>query len=170
MTRIQRDFLANLFIIAFCGVMYTWAIPTYTPPYPGFGASPALVGNSAVGLMFVMSCLSLVRLFLAQFGEKPLPKDEAEFPEEAAGFTQIGHVNLLHLAIFMVPCFLFVIAIQYVAYLVAAFVFLMVLQYAMGNRNWVQMVAIAVVMDALMYVIMRYGFGVPVPGPQLVFF
>ena len=62
------------------------------------------------------------------------------------------------------------IAIQYVAYLVAAFVFLMVLQYAMGNRNWVQMIAIAIVMDALMYVIMRYGFGVPVPGPQLIVF
>ncbi len=156
--------------MGFCVLMYTWAIPTYTPPYPGFGASPALVGYSAVGIMFAMACLSTIRQLFAQFGNKPLPPGEAEFPEETAGFTQIGRVNLRHLAIFMIPCFLLVIAVQYVPYLVSAFVFLMVLQLAMGNRNWVQMMAIAAVMDALMYVVMRYGFGVPVPGPQLVIF
>ena len=47
-------------------------------------------------------------------------------------------------------------------------VFLFVLQVAMGNRNWIQMVLIATIMDVVMYVVMRYGFGVPVPGPQLV--
>ena len=41
------------------------------------------------------------------------------------------------------------------------------LQFAIGNRNWIQMIVIAVIMDALLYVVMRYGFGVPVPGPQL---
>ena len=63
--------------------------------------------------------------------------------------------------------FLLVFAIEYVAYLIAAFVFLMVLQFAIGNRNWIQMIAIAAIMDVLIYIVMRYGFGVPVPGPQL---
>ena len=67
----------------------------------------------------------------------------------------------------MVPCFLLVFALEYVPYLIAAFVFLLVLQFAIGNRNWIQMIIIAVIMDALLYVVMRYGFGVPVPGPQL---
>lgn len=169
MSRIQRETIANLLIIGFCLLMYVWAIPTYTPAYPGYGASPALVAYVAVNVMLAMAILSLVRLLLAQFGNRPLPADEAEFPEDthSAGFTQVGRVNLMHLATFMVPCFLLVFAIEYVAYLVAAFVFLLVLQYAIGNRNWIQMIAIAAIMDALIYIVMRYGFGVPVPGPQL---
>jgi hypothetical protein len=49
----------------------------------------------------------------------------------------------------------------------SAFLFLMFLQYAIGNRKWIQMTVLAIVAVAVMYVIMRYGFGVPVPGPQL---
>lgn len=155
--------------MGFCLLMYVWAIPTYTPAWPGYGASPALVAHVAVSVMLAMAFLSFFRLMLAQFGNKPLPADEAQFPEDtqSGGFTQVGRVNLLHLATFMVPCFLLVFAMEYVAYLVAAFVFLLVLQFAIGNRNWLQMIAIAVLMDALLYVVMRYGFGVPVPGPQL---
>ena len=169
MSRTQRETVANVLIIGFCLLMYAWAIPTYTPAYPGYGASPALVANVAVSVMLAMAILSLIRLLLAQYGNRPLPADEADFREETdlVGFTQVGRVNLLHLAIFVVPCFLLVFAIEYVAYLVAAFVFLMVLQFAIGNRNWIQMIAIAAVMDVLIYVVMRYGFGVPVPGPQL---
>lgn len=155
--------------MGFCLLMYVWAIPTYTPAWPGYGASPALVAYVAVSVMLAMAILSFIRLMLAQYGNKPLSIDEAAFPEdtESGGFTQVGRVNLLHLATFMVPCFLLVFALEYVAYLLAAFVFLMVLQLAIGNRNWIQMIIIAVVMDALLYVVMRYGFGVPVPGPQL---
>ena len=170
MSRTKREMVANLCISGFCLLMYIWAIPTYTPAYPGYGASPALVANVAVGVMLTMSFLSLTRLLLAQFGDKPLPSDEVQFPKDAqsGGFTQVGRINLAHLTTFLLPCFLLVIAIEYVAYLITAFVFLFVLQIAMGNRNWIQMVVIATIMDAVMYVVMRYGFGVPVPGPQLV--
>ena len=34
-------------------------------------------------------------------------------------------------------------------------------------REYGLLIVIAVIMDALLYVVMRYGFGVPVPGPQL---
>ena len=169
MTRTTRETIAYLMIVGFCILMLVWAIPTYTPAYPGYGASPSLVANVAVGVMLFMAILSLVRLLLVQLGKRASPSDEAEFRDETdlVGFTQVGRVNLLHLVIFMVPCFLFVFATEYVAYPIAAFVFLMVMQFAMGNRNWIQMIAIAAIMDALLYVVMRYGFGVPVPGPQL---
>jgi len=80
--------------------MLTWAIPTYTPPYPGYGASPALVPNVSVGIMLVMVSLALVRIAMARFMNKPIPPEEAEFPEdlsEESGFTQVGRVKLLHL-------------------------------------------------------------------------
>jgi hypothetical protein len=149
--------------------MFIWAIPTYTPAYPGYGASPALVANVSVGVIIVMAGLSLVRLLLARFAGKTLPPAEAQFPEEAqsTGFTQVGRANLAHLALFMVPCVLLMVGIEYLGYIPSAFLFLMILQYAIGNRKWFHMTVFAVVAVAVMYVIMRYGFGVPVPGPQL---
>lgn len=169
MTRIQRETIAYVLIVGFCILMFTWAIPEYTPAYPGFGAPPALVANVSVGIILAMAGLAIIRLLLARYANKPLPPAESQFPEdtEAGGFTQVGRVNLKHLAVFMVPGFALVLAMEFVPYLIVAFVFLLVLQYAMGNRNWTQMTVIAVVMDALLYVVMRYGFEVPVPGPQI---
>ena len=57
MTRITRDTIAYLVVIGFCILMLTWAIPEYTPPYPGYGASAALVPIVAVCLMLFMACL-----------------------------------------------------------------------------------------------------------------
>ncbi len=169
MTRIQRETIANLLIVGFGLFMLTWAIPTYTPPYPGYGASPALVANVSIGVMMAMAGLSLVRLLLALFAGKALPPQEGEFPDDAqsTGFTQVGRVNLYHLALFIIPCVLLIVGIEYLGYVPTAFLFLLVLQYAIGNRNWFKMTLFAIIAVAVMYVIMRYGFGVPVPGPQL---
>lgn len=170
MTRIKRDSIAYLVIAGFCLVMLAWGIPTYTPDYPGYGASPALVPNVAVGVMLFMACLSLIRIGVAVYMNKPIPAEESEFPEDMeddAGFTQIGRVKLQHLASTMIPCVLLVVAIEYVAYMFVSFAFLMIFQYVIGNRNWVQSIVVSVILTAVLYIVMRYGFGVPVPGPQL---
>lgn len=170
MTRIKRDSIAYLVIVGFCLLMLAWGIPTYTPDYPGYGASPALVPNVAVGVMLFMACLSLVRIAVAVYMNKPIPAEESEFPEDMkddAGFTQIGRVKLQHLASTMIPCVLLVVAIEYVAYMFVSFAFLMIFQYVIGNRNWVQSIVVSVILTAVLYIVMRYGFGVPIPGPQL---
>lgn len=150
--------------------MLTWGIPTYTPDYPGYGASPALVPNVSVGVMLFMACLSLLRISVAIYMNKPIPAEESEFPEdmeEGAGFTQIGRVKLNHLASTMIPCVLLVVAIEYIPYMFVSFAFLMVFQYVIGSRKWVQSTVVSVMLTAVLYIVMRYGFGVPVPGPQL---
>lgn len=166
MTRIQRETIASLLIVGFCLLMLTWAIPTYTPPYPGYGASPALVANVSVAIMMVMAGVSLIRLLLARFAGKPLPPEEGQFPEEAqsTGFTQVGRVKLYHLALYMIPSVLLVVAIEYIGYELASFAFLMAIQYAIGSRKWLQSTVLSIVLVAVMYIVMRYGFGVPVPG------
>ena len=45
MTRVKRDAIGYLVVIGTCIFFLTWAIPTYTPEYPGYGAPPALVPN-----------------------------------------------------------------------------------------------------------------------------
>lgn len=162
--------IAYLLIIVFSIVLFTWAIPTYTPAYPGYGASPALVPNVAVGVMLFMAILSMVTVAISIFTQKTLPKEESEFSEDVEdgdGFTQVGRVNLYHLARIMIPCVLLVVAIEYIGYMLASFAFLMVLQYFIGSRKWLQSILVSITLTAVLYIIMRYGFGVPVPGPQI---
>ncbi len=170
MTRIIRDAIAYLLIVGFCILMLTWAIPTYTPAYPGYGASPALVPNVAVCVMLFMACLSLIRVGVALCMKKPIVVEESEFPEdleEDGGFTQVGRVKIVHLVNLMVPCVLLVVAIQYIGYMLASFAFLMVLQYVIGSRKWTQSIVVSIILTAVLFIVMRYGFGVPVPGPQI---
>ena len=150
--------------------MLTWAIPTYTPEYPGYGASPALLPVVSVSLMLFMACLSLLFVGVALFMNKPLPVEESEFPEDLeddSGFTQVGRVKMYHLASIMIPCVLLVVAIEYIGYELASFSFLVILQYVIGSRKWIQSILVSIALTALLYIIMRYGFGVPVPGPQI---
>ncbi|MDH5546254.1 MAG: tripartite tricarboxylate transporter TctB family protein [Gammaproteobacteria bacterium] len=162
--------MAYLLVIGFCILMLSWGIPNYTPAYPGYGASSSLVPSVAISIMLFMACLSLFFVFIARYFKKPLPRSETTFPEDRGdegGFTQIGRVNLRCLMNVMFPSVLLIVAIEYVGYIIASFVFLMLLQYVIGSRRWLQSIMLAVILTAVLYVIMRYGFGVPVPGPQL---
>lgn len=170
MTRIQRDSIAYIVIIGFCILMLSWGIPAYTPPYPGYGASPALVPNVAIGIMLFMACLSMIFVGVATYRKKPIPVEEREFPEDLeddAGFSQVGRVNMKHLASIMLPCVFLVVAIEYIGYMFASFIFVMMFQYVIGGRKWIHMVALSIVLTATLYIVMRYGFGVPVPGAHL---
>ena len=170
MTRIQRDSIAYLFVIGFSLFMLVWAIPKYTPEYPGYGASAALVPIVAVSVMLLMAAISLITIGIAAYTKKPMPIEEREFPEDLEqdnGFTQIGRVNLIQLARIMIPSILLVVAIEYIGYVFTAIAFLMIFQYVIGNRKWIQMTVLSIVLTAVLYIVMRYGFGVPVPGPQI---
>jgi len=168
-TRIKRDTFGYLLIIGFCILMLSWAIPVYTPAYPGYGAPPAMVPAVAVCIMLLMACISLARVVLAVLMNKPIPAEETNFPaeQEGGGFTQAGRVNHRHLASLMIPCVLLLVAIDYIGYELASFAFLMVLQYVIGSRKWIQAIVVSIVLVAVLYITMRYGFGVPVPGPQI---
>ena len=169
MTRIHRDSIGYLLIIAFCVVMLSWGIPTYTPAYPGYGASAALVPNVAVCVVLVMALVSLARVWIAIWLDKPIPLVEREFPGELGdsdGFTQVGRVNLVHIVSIIGPSVLLLVAIEYLGYEISSILFLMLIQFVIGSRRWLQMSVIAVVLTAVLFVVMRYGFGVPVPGPQ----
>jgi hypothetical protein len=168
-TRVKRDSIAYLVVISFCIFMIAWGIPEQTPAYPGYGASSALVPYVAVCIMLFMACLSLSVNLITHFYGKQLPAEENEFPEdlEDSGFTQIGRVNIRYLLTVMLPSILYVFAIEYVSYIISAFVFLVLLQYLIGSRRWLQSILLAAILTAVLYIIMRYGFGVPVPGPQL---
>lgn len=170
MTRITRDSIGYLVLIGFCLLLLFWAIPTYTPEYPGYGAPPAMVPNVAVCVMLVMATISLIRNIVARRSDKPIPAAESEYPAtdgEEGGFTQVGRVNFVHLARVLIPCVLLLLSIDYIGYVPASLLFLVVLQFLIGSRQWVRTLLVSAVLVAVLYIIMRYGFGVPIPGPQL---
>lgn len=170
MTRIKRDCIAYVSLIAFCLLLLFWAIPGYTPEYPGYGAPADLVPIVATCVMLVMALISLARVLIATRLGKPIPDEESAFPEdldEGSGFTQVGRVNLKHLASIMIPSLLLLGSIDYIGYIPASLIFLMLIQFIIGSRRWLQSIVIAIALVAVLYIVMRYGFGVPVPGPQL---
>ena len=113
-----------------------------------------------------MAVLAIVRTVMAVRGGAALRETESTYPDDGdnSGFTQVGRLNIVHLAKFVVPAVLFVVGINTIGYLPSALGFLLLLQYLVGARNPVTIVLLAVVVVALMYAAMRYGFGVPIPG------
>ena len=165
MTRIQRDTTVYTGIVLFCVALLTWIIPAYTPPYPGYGASPALVPNVAVGVMLVMAILALVRNGFAWWWGRTRSAEESQYPDETqSGFTQVGRARLGHLARLMIPCALLIPAFDWIGFVAASLLFMLVIQFVIGRREPVKAVVLAVATVSVMYVVMRYGFNVPIPG------
>ena len=166
MTRIQRDMLANVLIVLASVALLVWAIPVYTPPYPGYGASPALVPNVVAAVMLIMALLALLRSVMAIRKGIALSEEESTYPEDggSSGFTQVGKLEILHLIKFMIAAGLFVYGIWTIGYIASALGFLLLLQWLVGARKVISVLLIAVIAVTVMYAAMRYGFGVPIPG------
>lgn len=159
MTGTKRDNLVSGGIVLGSLVFLLWLIPAYTPEYPGYGVRGSLVPNLVVGLILVLSVLSLVRNILAYLSAKPTSPEESQLGDN----SQVDRVHLWHLARFVIPGLLLMPAMQWVGFIPAGVVFMLVLQYFCGQRKPVQAVLVAVVPVCIIYVAMRYGLGVPMP-------
>lgn len=166
MTRVQRDTVIHACIALGSVIFLLWIIPAHSPPNPGYGASASLVPNASVGVMLAMSMLALVRNGLAYFLGKAISPEEGDYPDEdrANGFSQLGQIHWWHLVRFLVPCALFVPAMEWVGFIPAAIAFMLVIQYVCGQRQLVPAAIVALGAVFLMYVAMRYGLGVSPPG------
>jgi hypothetical protein len=165
-TRFQRNNLAYLAIVIVSIALLWWAIPAYTPAWPGYGASPALVPNVAVGVMLAMAVLALARSALVYRRGRAMDPSESEYPADDAseGFTQVGRIRLLHVMRFLVPCALLIPGFHLAGFVPTSIAFLLLFQYLVGRRDAIGPVILALTVVAAMYAAMRYGFGVPVPG------
>lgn len=157
MTRRARENLIYCGIALGSVIFLVWIIPTYTPAYPGYGVPATLTPNVAVGIILILSVISLLTNLLAYRADKlkEPAKTEAIKPED--------RVHLWHLARFMIPCILLMPAMQWIGFIPAGLAFMLVIQYLCGQRKPVTGVLVAVVTVGLLYVVMSYGLGVPMP-------
>jgi hypothetical protein len=166
MTRLQRETVIYVCcVLASLGLMF-WIVPAYSPPHPGYGASPALVPEVVAGIILVVSLAALARSVMARWRAIPLPADESAYPEEgkSEGFSQLGRIKVWHLIAIVAPCVLLIPAMDWVGYVPASIVFMLVIQYIVGRRDIVRPVILAVAVVLVLYAAMRYGFSVPLPG------
>lgn len=166
MTRFQRETLTYAAIAALSVVTLVWVIPSYTPPHPGYGVPASLVPNVAVGMILLISVLALAGKLWSFLAARPANPEEAIYPDEDQldGFSQIGRLDIRSLLRFVVPSALLIPAIEWVGFLPAALGFMLLIQCCCGRREPLAAVTVAVVTVGVLYVAMRFGFGVPLPG------
>jgi len=143
----------------------TWIIPTYTPEYPGYGVSAALLPNVAVSIILVLSLLALAQNFLAYLvlKKKNLLEPEKPTEEPQENGYQAKKVHLVHLARFMIPCLLVMPAMHWLGYVPAGILFLLAIQYIGLRPKPLTGLLVATIPVGVMYVLMVYGLGVPLP-------
>jgi hypothetical protein len=139
-------------------VFLTWIIPTYTPPYPGYGVPASLVPHVAVGIILFLAALSLCKNLLAALAMKK----RGETVEEGE-CKDADKIYWLHLARFMIPCALLMPGMIYGGFIPAGIVFMLVMQYFCGQRKPIPMALVAVAPVLVIYAAMRWGLGVPMP-------
>lgn len=159
MTRRTRENLVSGGIALGSLVFLLWVIPTFTPPYPGYGVSSALLPSLAFGLILVLAVLSLLyNLFIHLAAQK-----KGLDPPGAEEITENEQVHLLHLIKFMVPCVLLMPAMRWIGFIPGGLLFMFLIQYFCGQRKPTTMIIVAVCSVGGMYAAMRYGLGVPMP-------
>lgn len=156
MTIRVRDNIIYGGIVLSCVVFLLWVIPAYTPKYPGYGVPASLVPNVVVGIILVISALTLMSDLLTYLSKKPVSREEREIPEE-------GKVHLWHLVKFMIPCVLLMPAMKWAGFIPAGAVFMLVIQYICGQRKPVPLALVTVCTVGILYAVMRYGLSVPMP-------
>lgn len=162
MTRRKRENLVYGGVALGSLVFLIWVIPTFTPPYPGYGVSSALLPDVVMSIILVLSLLSLVRNLLEYRKEK---RDEPATLEEnrPGDIPEEDRVHLWHLARFMIPCILLMPAMRWMGFIPGGLLFMLLIQYLCGQRKPFTMALVAVGTVGLVYAAMRYGLKVPMP-------
>lgn len=157
-TNTQRDNIGYAIVILLSCIFLIWVIPTYTPPYPGYGVSTSLLPNVAVGAILFLAGLGLVRNLLAARLSK---KNNSVAEEEAC--RPADAIHWLHIARFFIPCALLLPAMAYIGFIPAGIIFMVILQYFCGQRKPFTMALVAVIPVLIVYAAMRWALGVPMP-------
>lgn len=162
MTGKKRDNLVSGCIALVSMFFLIWIIPAYTPPYPGYGISSALLPYVVISIILVLSVLSLVQNLLT-YRKENLKKSATIEESLSGGIRQEDRVHLWHLACFMIPCFLLMPFMKWLGFIPGGLLFMMLMQYLCGQRKPVTMVIVAICAVGFSYAAMRYGLGIPMP-------
>lgn len=161
MTEKTRDIYVSGGIALGSLFFLTWVIPTFTPPYPGYGVSSALLPNIVFSIILGLSLLSMGASIVSTWKTKS--SEDGKGPSVQKGIIQNERIHFGHLVSFMTPCILLMPAMKWMGFIPAGLLFIILMQYLCGQRKPVTMVIVAVCTVGFIYLAMRYGLGVPMP-------
>ncbi len=122
---IKRDAWGYGCMICFSLSLLFWIIPTWTPPWPGYGMPADLVPKVAAWFILLLAALGLGRNLLILHKERASAQKATCDKEESAA-TRPGW---LHLLIYIVPCALFMPAVALCGFIPAGIVFLLIIEF-----------------------------------------
>ncbi len=149
MTQTLRDGISYSIVALFSGALLLWIIPGWSPEYPGYGVPATLLPNIAAGFMLVLALLGILRTVQ----QRRKSKDG----------TEIEKIHWRHLVAFLLPCVLLMPAMSLVGFIPAGVVFMTVIQLACGQRRWMPLTIVAILPVVIVYALMRFALGVPMP-------
>ncbi|MBO4318255.1 MAG: tripartite tricarboxylate transporter TctB family protein [Mailhella sp.] len=143
------NILAYSFLIVFCVFAFTYIIPTWTPPYPGFGVPASYMPNALCGVICGLSVLGLLQTLIRKTGA-----------DKASGFTakMFGQFLLL-----LLPIAISMPLMQKLTFIPGAVITIALLQFFAGERRWLYLSLIPVITAVIVYAGMWYGLRLPLP-------
>lgn len=142
-------------------IFLIWIIPIFTPPYPGYGISSALLPNIVFSIILGLSLLSMIRDIISTWKEK---QDDNRIKTSTQNKIHPQRKRPFgHIVTFMIPCILLMPAMNLLGFIPAGFLFLLLMQYLCGQKKALMMFIVAICVVAVVYCVMRYGLGAPMP-------
>ncbi len=149
------------FLIVFSLVLLGWIIPNYTSaPQSDLDVRPSFIPNVAVGAILFLSLLMLYNsLMRAKRGHEDIMDDE-EFGDEASG---LGLEELLNLGLWTISATVTVILIGILGYSIVSGLFLIGMMSYAGQRNWIILLLVGVIVPVVIWQITWHAFSIQLP-------
>ena len=143
------NILAYSFLIAFCVFAFTYVIPTWTPPYPGFGVPASYMPNVLCGVICVLSAVGLFQTLIKKTGkDKP----------SGLSAKMFGQFILL-----LLPIAVSMPLMQKLTFIPGAAITIALLQIFAGERRPLHIILVSVITAAVTYAGLWYGLRLPLP-------
>lgn len=145
------------------GVLALWllvyGIPNFTEGGLGYGLTPAQLPNAMAVAILVLSVIQVgVNL-------KKKTSEKGDEQQNGPGVAWAAH------GVFWLQAGglfgLFLLGLMFIGFIPAGIVFLSILQYFAGQRNYVTLTILAVVVPLFLYTAFRYGLGIFLPAGLL---
>lgn len=161
MSTTRRDACGYAGMAVLSILLLVWIIPTWSPPWPGYGMPPSLVPNLAAGFLLLLALCGLARALWRERKER----QEAR-PHDAAApatGTAARRPDWVHLLLFVVPCACLMPAMSAIGFLPAGMGFMLLIGWLCGQRRPVPLILVAVLPVLAIWALMRFALGVPMP-------
>lgn len=148
-------------LIVFSLALLCWVIPNYTSaPQSDLDVRPSFFPNVAVGAMLFLAGLMLYDSLIRAKAERENEMDDEEFGDEASG---LGREELVNLGLWTITSTVTVILMSILGYSIVAGLLLIGLMSYAGQRNWIILLLVGIIIPISIWQITWHAFSIQLP-------